>query len=60
MKVKCRGYKGELIELSAIAEGRRLSGEYKVLAYKVRIALNNANLTIENVRNNEIEFVKEQ
>lgn len=60
MKVKCRGYEGELIELSATAESKMLNGEYEVLAYEVRIALDNANLTIENVRNDEIEFMKEQ
>lgn len=59
MKVKCRGYEGELIDLSATTECRNLEGKYKILAYELRIALNNANLTIENVKDDEIEFIKE-
>jgi len=59
MKVKCRGYEGELIELSAITEARSLKGECKVIAYELRIALTEALITIENVRNDEIEFIKE-
>ncbi len=60
MKVKCRGYEGELIELSATTEGKQLSGEYKVIAYELRIAIDRAIITIENVKDEEIEFRKEQ
>ena len=59
MKVKCRGYEGELIDLSATTEIRNLKGEYKAITYELRIALDNANLTLENVKDNEIEFIKE-
>ncbi len=58
MKVKCRGYKGELIDLSATEEAKTLTGEYKVITYELRIALDNANLTLENVKDDEIEFIK--
>lgn len=59
MEVKCRGYKGELIDLSATTECRNLEGKYKILTYALRIALDNANLTLENVKDDEIEFIKE-
>lgn len=59
MKAKCRGYEGELIELSATTEAKILQGKYKILAYELRIALDNANLTLENVKDEEIEIVKE-
>ncbi len=59
MKVKCRGYEGELIDLSAITEAKSVRGEYKVIAYELRIALDNANLTLENVKDDEMEFIKE-
>lgn len=59
MKVKCKGYVGELIDLSAIAEVKSLKGKYRVIAYELRIALDNANLTLENVKDDEIEFIRE-
>ena len=59
MKVKCRGYEGELIDLSGMYEGRDIKGKCIIIAYKLRIALDNANLTLENVKNEEIEFMKE-
>ena len=59
MKVKCRGYEGELIDLSETMQAKTLSGEYRVYFYKLRIALKNTTLTLENVRNDEIEFIKE-
>ncbi len=59
MKVKCRGYEGELIDLSAITEARRLTGEYKVIAYELRIAIDKGMVTCEPVYDNEIEFIKE-
>lgn len=59
MKVKCRGYEGELIDLSATTEAKSLKGEYKIITYKLRIALDNVNLTLENVKDDEIEFIKE-
>lgn len=57
MKVRCRGYEGELIDLSATIESKNFKGEYKVVAYELRIALDNANLTLENVKDDEIEFI---
>lgn len=59
MKVKCRGYEGELIELSATTESKLLSGEYKILTYGIRMAINRAMITMENVKDEEIEFIKE-
>lgn len=59
MKVKCRGYEGELINLSGMYEGRDIKGKCIIIAYELRIALDNANLTLENVRDDEIEFIKE-
>ena len=59
MKVKCKGYVGELIDLSATTEAKNLKGEYKVMTYELRIALDNANLTLENVKDDEIEFIRE-
>ena len=58
MKVKCRRYEGELIDLSATTEAKSLKGEYKVMTYELRIALDNANLTLENVKDEDIEFIK--
>ena len=58
MKVKCRGYEGELIELSATRESKNLKGEYIVIYYELRIALYNAILTLEDVCDHEIEFIK--
>lgn len=60
MKVKCRGFEGELIDLSAITEAKSVRGEYKIITYELRIALDNANLTLENVKDNEIEFIREE
>lgn len=63
MKVKCRGYEGELIELSAtmsIAAGViNKYSSYKVVAYNIKMVLNDAISTLEYVRNDEIEFIKE-
>lgn len=63
MKVKCRGYVGELIELSSMIEEITKPSDtyrkYRTIAYELRIALDNANLTLENVKDNEIELIKE-
>lgn len=63
MIVKCRGYEGELIELSAtmsIAAGViNKYSSYKVVAYNVKMVLNDAILTLEDVRDEDIEFIKE-
>lgn len=59
MKVKCRGYEGELIDLSAIVENRTVKGECIIKSFELKIALDNANLTLGNVKDDEIEFIKE-
>lgn len=59
MKVKCRGYKGELIDLSAIKEGKSLDGKTKIYEYVLRIAIDNGLVTLEPAYSHEIEFIKE-
>ena len=59
MKVKCRGYEGELIDLSAIKEGKDLQRKTKVYEYVIRIAIDNGLVTIEPAYSHEIEFIKE-
>lgn len=60
MKVKCRGFEGELICLLPTTEVRDANGEYKVSVYELRIAFNKAKLVLEQVKDDEIEFIKEQ
>lgn len=59
MKVKCRGYEGELIDLTAIREGKSLDEKCKVYEYLLRIAIDNGLVTLEPAYSHEIEFIKE-
>lgn len=60
MKVKCRGFKGNLISINPINRITRLSDHWQTYLYEIQISINQTQeITISGVGDEDIEFVKE-
>lgn len=60
MKVRCKGFEGELIKLETHIIGATLGGKFQAILYEIEIALNQkSTITISDVRAEDIEFIKE-
>lgn len=57
MRVKCREYTGELIEMQATAGEKLFYGEHIVTKYKITIDTNNGLVELKKVNDSEIEFI---
>ena len=60
MKVKCRGYEGELISFNPRCEVTTYGDKYKKYLYDIEIALNSSDeIKISGASSEDIEFIKE-
>lgn len=57
MKVKCRGYEGEVAEMYSVYDITRLGGILGVYDLKILVKLGEV-IELSNVRDDEIEFIK--
>lgn len=59
MKVKCRGFEGNLISISPEIEMTSALYDYKNYIYIIKIAINaRQEITISGVKDEDIEFMK--
>lgn len=60
MKVKCRGFEGNLISLNPNVEITEIRNKYKKYLYTIEISIDQMQeITISGVRDEDIEFMKE-
>ena len=60
MKVKCRGFEGNLISINPTIEITELSMHYQTYLYTIRISISQMQeITISGVSDEDIEFMKE-
>lgn len=59
MKVKCRGFEGELIEMQATSGEKLLCNEFIVTKYAITIDTGNGLVELKRVNDSDIEFIKE-
>lgn len=61
MKVKCRGFKGNLISLNPTTEITELRDRQKKYLYTIEISIDQTQeITISGIRDEDIEFIKEE
>lgn len=60
MKVKCRGFKGNLISIKPITEIQNISEAYSTYFYEIEIQISKKQqITISDITDEDIEFIKE-
>lgn len=60
MKVKCRGFEGNLISINPTNEITGLSMHYQTYLYTIKISIDQMQeITISGVSDDDIEFIKE-
>lgn len=60
MKVKCRGFEGNLISINPTTEITECRHRCKMYLYTIEISINiTQEITISGVRDEDIEFIKE-
>lgn len=60
MKVKCKGFEGNLKSINIIMETTELEENYPKYIYEIEISIaQDKNITIIGVKDEDIEFIKE-
>lgn len=60
MKVKCRGFEGNLISIIPTTEITELRDRQKMYLYTIEISIDQTQeITISGIRDEDIEFIKE-
>lgn len=59
MKVKCRGFEGNLISINPTTEIKELRDKQKIYLYTIQISIDQMQeITISGIRDEDIEFIK--